>query len=44
MLGSTPSAATNFTGRISATRIYNKALTATEVQQNFNAIRGRYGI
>ena len=44
MLGPTPATTLNFTGRISATRIYNKALTATEVQQNFNAIRGRYGI
>jgi len=25
-------------------RIYNRALTATEVQQNFNATRSRYGI
>ena len=33
-----------FNGRISATRIYNIALTATNVKQNFNAIRGRYGI
>ena len=33
-----------FNGRISATRIYNKSLSASEVQQNFNAIRGRYGI
>lgn len=33
-----------FNGRISATRIYNVALTATEIHQNFNAIRGRYGI
>jgi hypothetical protein len=24
--------------------IYNRALTATEVQQNFNALRGRYGL
>jgi len=33
-----------FTGQISNTQIYNRALTATEVQQNFNALRGRYGI
>jgi hypothetical protein len=33
-----------FNGRISATRIYNIALTADNVKQNFNAIRGRYGI
>jgi hypothetical protein len=33
-----------FNGRISNTSIYNKALSATEVSQNFNALRGRYGI
>jgi len=27
-----------------AVRVYNKALTALEVQQNFNATRGRFGI
>jgi hypothetical protein len=26
------------------TKIYNRALSAIEVQQNFNALRGRYGI
>jgi hypothetical protein len=30
--------------RIYQVKIYNKALTAAEVQQNFNALRGRYGI
>lgn len=29
---------------INLAKIYNKVLTATEIQQNFNAIRGRYGI
>lgn len=33
-----------FAGRISTTSIYNKALTASEIQQNFNALRGRFGI
>ena len=33
-----------FAGRISNTQIYNKALSAAEVQQNFNALRGRFGI
>jgi hypothetical protein len=33
-----------FSGGIGATQIYNRALTALEVQQNFNALRGRYGI
>jgi hypothetical protein len=31
-------------GRISNTRIYNKALTAQEIQQNFNTLRGRFGL
>jgi hypothetical protein len=31
-------------GRISNIKIYNRALTAQEVQQNYNATRGRYGI
>ena len=33
-----------FDGKISQTLAYNKAFTASEVQQNFNAFRGRYGI
>jgi hypothetical protein len=31
-------------GKISNTQIYNRNLTASEVRQNFNALRGRYGI
>jgi hypothetical protein len=31
-------------GRIGPVKIYNRALTQTEVIQNFNAIRGRYSI
>jgi len=31
-------------GSISALHIYNRALTAAEVRQNFNALRGRFGI
>ena len=33
-----------FNGNIAIVRVYNKALSATEVQQNFNALRGRFGI
>lgn len=34
-----------FTGDIGSVKLYNnKALTANEVKQNFNAMRGRYGI
>lgn len=32
------------TGNIGKTCVYNRALTAQEIQQNFNATRGRYGI
>ena len=33
-----------FNGRIAQTLIYNKALLATEVLQNFNAQKGRFGL
>ena len=33
-----------FSGNISVATIYNRALSASEVQQNFNALRGRYGL
>jgi hypothetical protein len=35
---------TYWKGNIGPVSIYNRALTATEVIQNFNALRGRYGI
>ena len=31
-------------GYISTTQIYNRALSASEVLQNFNALKGRYGL
>ena len=31
-------------GRMSNFKIYNRALTQAEISQNFNALRGRYGI
>lgn len=31
-------------GNLAAVKIYNRALLATEVRQNFEALRGRYGI
>ena len=31
-------------GSIASSKIYNKALTASEIKQNFNALRGRFGI
>jgi hypothetical protein len=33
-----------FNGNIAQVQIYNRALTASEIQQNFNASRGRFGI
>ena len=33
-----------FTGAIPMLNIYNKVLTAAEVQQNFNATKGRFGL
>jgi len=33
-----------FNGRISCPRIYNRALSAAEIAQNFNALRGRFGL
>lgn len=32
------------TGNIASASIYNRALTASEIQQNFNATRSRFGI
>jgi hypothetical protein len=37
-------AGNNWVGSIPFVKFYNKALSASEVQQNFNAHRGRYGI
>ena len=34
----------NFNGILPASKIYNRALSASEIAQNFNALRGRYGI
>jgi hypothetical protein len=31
-------------GNVSNCRTYNRALTAQEIQQNFNALKGRYGL
>jgi hypothetical protein len=33
-----------FTGSISNVVVYNRGITAAEVSQNFNALRGRYGL
>lgn len=33
-----------FTGRIGLSRVYSRALSATEVAQNYNALKGRYNL
>ena len=33
-----------YSGNISLVQIYNKALTAQEILQNYNALKGRYGL
>jgi len=42
--GGTSVTARRFLGKVATTSVYNRALTALEVQQNFNALRGRFGI
>lgn len=43
-IGSRAGTSFQFAGRISNVNIYTRALTAAEIQQNFNALRGRFGI
>ena len=33
-----------FNGKVGNVQIYNRALSADEIKQNFNALRGRYGL
>ena len=33
-----------FNGKVSAVRLYNRALAAAEIRQNFNATKSRYGL
>ena len=33
-----------YTGGIGVMRIYNRSLTGAEVEQNYNAVRSRFGI
>ena len=33
-----------FTGNIAVAQLYNRALSAAEIQQNFEALRGRFGV
>ncbi len=43
-LGGTINCAVRSNTKIGASQVYNRALSAAEVSQNFNALRGRYGI
>ena len=43
ILGKRPSGEI-YGGQIAQVKVYNKELTASEVKQNFNALRGRFGI
>ena len=43
-IGQNPSGTEDFEGEYSNVKLYNRALTEEEVSQNFNAIRGRFGI
>jgi hypothetical protein len=38
------SSAANYTGSVYNTQLYNQALSPFQVWQNFNALKGRYGI
>jgi hypothetical protein len=38
------STARQFSGGIAIVRVYGRALSSTEVTQNFNAMRGRFGV
>ena len=43
-IGRRSSGSDYWNGNISQVSIYNRALTATEIQQNYNALKGRYGL
>jgi hypothetical protein len=34
----------SFNGRVASIQLYNRALTAAEISQNYNALRNRYGL
>ena len=44
IIGNNGSASETLNGNVACYRHYNRALTASEIQQNFNALRGRFGI
>ena len=44
MIGVNPNGTEDFEGEYSNVKLYNRALTDEEVSQNFDAIRGRFGL
>lgn len=44
LMGRTDGTGSSAEGGLSAVKLYNRALTVGEIQQNFNAVKGRYGI
>lgn len=43
-IGGDPAAVEYSTARISHVSVYNRALTTSEIRQNFNAVKGRYSL
>ena len=43
-VGYDPTASRYLNGNIATAQIYNRALSAAEISQNFNALRGRFGV
>ena len=43
-IGRRPGGTYPFSGSMGAVKIYNRALSAAEIKQNFEALRGRYGV
>lgn len=44
LIGSTIGGTQNWNGNISQTLVYNRALSSTEILQNYNATKGRFGL
>lgn len=42
--GSVPGSITNYLGLMTVVTLHNKALSASEISQNFNATKGRFGL
>jgi len=43
-IGKNPTYGEYWNGNVSFVQLYNRALTASEIQQNFNSLRGRFGV